>query len=159
MSVITGENLIPPLFSKSFQDNLVEITIPTALNTASGSPEYFPLGTIQLEQGQNYLIVSNLVTENLGTNTELILSIYGNTANDAYPIYNQIGSVYDGAPNQAGFYTPTITRQGFVIMSPPVTQTYSLSYTFVYGGTPSPLPQISPSSSGSLIQILQLSEN
>ena len=155
MSVITGENLTPPLFSKSFQDNLVEITIPTALNS-TGSPAYFPLGT--LEQGQNYLIVSNLVTENLATNTEVILSIYGNTETDAYPIYNQIGTAYDGA-NIADFYTPTITRQGFNIISPPVTQTYSLSYLMDYTGTPSPLPQISPSSSGSLIQILKLSEN
>lgn len=152
MSVVSGENLVPPVFTNAITTNLS--TIPVTAFTFATSGDEVNYTTPTLQQGSKYLLIVNvLITDfngSLFTN-----SITGNISNDIYTIVGNSTQFYENIPPSTNINVGNNTFQTAIPISSPTSQTYEIKLTFLGSPViPTPIPTINPT--GSFIQILQL---
>jgi hypothetical protein len=149
MSVVSGENLEPPIFSKSFGDNLYsyDFASPTVVATLP-SETTFSLGTLP---AGNYIIYANLVVTQSAPTAQLsaVFNHSGNNIN--YAIYNTYINL-NGSP---AFYGTTQTYQYTAVFSFGGEEELQLVMSNTGAGTLTLLPN----SSGTFFQAVQTSEN
>ena len=149
MSVVSGENLEPPIFSKSFGDNLYsyDFASPTVVATLP-SETTFSLGTLP---AGNYIIYANLVVTQSAPTAQLSAVFQHSGNNINYPVYN----TYINLTTTPAFYG--------------IDQTYQYTGVFSFGGaeelklvmnnTGAGTITLQPNSSGTFFQAVQTSEN
>lgn len=152
MSVVSGENLNPPIFSNPITTTLTSIPVVAGSFTA-GNSYTVTYTTPTLQQGATYLVIVNVLCDG-NDNGLFINGIEGNISNDTYIIGgNQL--LFYANPSSTEIYVGNTTFQTATPISPPVTQTYNITFEAVSGISTSPTTAtINPT--GSFIQILQL---
>nr|WPF46719.1 MAG: hypothetical protein [Lake Baikal virophage 10] len=150
MSVVSGENLVPPVFNNPITTNLVNIPITSVSLT---TPVVYTTPTLQ--QGSTYLIIVNVLVSDYNSYIMEGL-ILGATAGDVYTIAGNNFQLYTFNPPSTYIVAENTTFQSILPISPPSTQTYSINLEAIQSLIPSPnTPSIN--GTGSFIQILQLS--
>lgn len=151
MSVISGENLTPPVFNNAITTNLVNIPV-TSVSLNTTPVVYF---TPTLQQGSTYLIIVNLLISDYNSYIlETVIS--GNISGDTYTIAGNNLQFYSTSyPPSTYIVAENTTFQSVIPISPPSTQTYSITISPFQSLIPLTTPSIN--GTGSFIQILQLS--
>jgi hypothetical protein len=147
MSVVSGENLVPPIFNNAITTNLVNIPV-TSVSLSNPVTYTTPI----LQQGSTYLIIVNVLMSDYN-GALLPAFISGNIAGDEYTIAGNNLSLYTLNPPSTNILPENTTFQSVLPISPPSTQTYSIEF----GIAQSFLTIPSINGTGSFIQILQLS--
>jgi hypothetical protein len=150
MSVATGLNLNPPIFSNPPSLTLTEVAIPSPIVLVESTPTN--LTTTTLQAGEKYLIIANIIID--GYADQLITASIDYAGSPLYQITGAEYNLYQVVPSP-NYYTllDTATLQLVQPFIAPTTGTYQISVLLVSG---SGTPTIQPNSSGSFIQVLQL---
>jgi len=150
MSVVSGENLEPPIFSKSFGDNLYsyDFASPTVVAPLASPPTTFSLGTLP---AGNYIIYANLVVTQSAPTAQLSAVFQHSGNNINYAIYN----TYINLTTTPAFYGTTQTYQYTAVFSFGGAEELKLEMNNTGAGTLTLLPN----SSGTFFQAVQTSEN
>jgi hypothetical protein len=153
MSVISGENLVPPVFNNPITTTLTSIPV-VAGSFTNGNGYLQTYTTPTLQQGSTYLVIVNVLCD--GNDNGLFTnSIEGSINNEYYIIGGNQILLYD-VQSSSEIYVGNTTFQSATPISPLVTQPYVINFQCVDGIATSPTTAtINPT--GSFIQILQLS--
>jgi len=150
MSVVSGENLTPPIFSKSFGDNVssYDFASPVVIATLPAETT-FSLGTLP---AGNYIVYANLVVTQSAPTAQLSAIFQRSGTTQSFPVYNTFLNENVTTP---AFYGATQTYQYTDVISIGNAQDFYLRLSNTGAGTITLLPN----SSGTFFQAIQTSEN
>jgi len=148
MSVITGENLIPPLFSKSFGDNLYSYNFASPAVVPIPNVQTYSLGTLP---AGNYIVCVNLVVTQSSALAVLEPVFKLGNSPQFFPTFN----TFLNLNSSPAFYGTTQTYSYVYMVKTTSATTFSIDVQ--NGG--SGVVTLLPSSSGTFFQALQTSEN